>query len=168
MSHPAALDQAKLRRQCRVPFGRASGPGGQHRNKVETAAQVTHVPTGISAQASERRSQSQNQYVAERRLRLKLALQVRTRPDPHRYTPTTLWGQRRQGNKLPVNPRNRDYPALLAEALDVVGVCDFDVGGAAGKLGVTMSQLARLIRHDRPAFAWVNQGRKTRGLPILK
>ena len=112
MSHPAALDQTKLRRQCRVTFGRASGPGGQHRNKVETAARVTHVPTGISAQASERRSQSQNQYMAERRLRLKLALQVRTRPDPHRYTPTTLWGQRRQGTRLPGNPRNRAYPAL--------------------------------------------------------
>ncbi len=168
MRHPAALDPAALRKQCRVTFGRASGPGGQHRNKVETAASVTHIPTGITAQASERRSQSQNQHTAERRLRLKLALKVRTRPNPRRYTPTPLWRQRRQGEKLPVNPRNRDYPALLAEALDVVQACRFDVGAAAGALGVTMSQLARLIRHERPAFAWVNEGRAARGLPALK
>ena len=38
----------------------------------------------------------------------------------------------------------------------------------AAILGVTMSQLARLIRHDKLAFAMVNQGRTTRGLPALK
>jgi hypothetical protein len=84
------------------------------------------------------------------------------------YRPSPLWERRRQGTKLPVNPRNRDYPSLLAEAMDVVAACDFDVGGAAGVLGVTMSQLARLIRHERRAFAWINEGRVARGLPPLK
>ncbi len=67
-----------------------------------------------------------------------------------------------------MNPAHRDYPALLAEALDVVAAMDFDVGGAAGVLGVTMSQLARLVRHDRHGFALVNDGRVARGLPVLK
>jgi hypothetical protein len=44
----------------------------------------------------------------------------------------------------------------------------FDVAGAAGRLGVTMSQLARLIRHDKQAFALVNEGRVQRGLPPLR
>ncbi|MCA9295254.1 MAG: hypothetical protein KC983_02030, partial [Phycisphaerales bacterium] len=61
-----------------------------------------------------------------------------------------------------------DYPALLAEALDVVMAKKFDVAGSAGVLGITMSQLARLIRHDRHAFATVNEGRTQRGLPALK
>ncbi|MHC4415841.1 MAG: peptide chain release factor family protein [Planctomycetota bacterium] len=166
--HPATLSGPALRKLCRVTFGRGSGPGGQHRNKVETEVRITHLPTGISAAAGERRSRIQNQHVAERRLREKLALGVRTAVDPGRYEPSELWQRRRQGTKLPVNPRNRDYPALLAEALDVVVAMSFDVGQAAGALGITMSQLARLIRHDRDAFAHVNEGRRKRGLAKLR
>ncbi len=166
--HPAGLPDPQLAKQCRVTYGRASGPGGQHRNKVDTAVRILHVPTGIKAAAAERRSQSQNQHMARRRLRLKLAREVRTAVAPDRYKASELWQHRRQGEKLPVNPRHRDYPALLAEALDLVAACAFDVGRAAGVLGVTMSQLARLIRHDRHAWAWVNEGRAARGLPKLK
>ncbi len=166
--HPATLAPAELAGQCRVDFGRASGPGGQHRNKVETAVRITHMPTGVDAVASERRRQSENRRTAQRRLRLKLALGVRTGIDPGRYRPTGLWAERRQGSKMPVNPRHRDYPALLAESLDVIVSSGFDVGGAAGILGVTMSQLARLVRHNGAAFAMVNEGRVQRGLPALK
>ncbi len=166
--HPAALSDREFFAQCHVTFGRSSGPGGQHRNKVETAVRMTHTPTGISVTAAERRRQSENRRVAARRLRLKLAREVRTRIDPARYRPTALWERRRQGTKMPVNPKNRDYAALLAEALNVVIAKAGDVGGAGGVLGVTMSQLARLIRHDRQAFAFVNEGRLARGLPALK
>jgi hypothetical protein len=42
------------------------------------------------------------------------------------------------------------------------------VAGAAGVLGLTMSQLAKLVRHDKRAFTLVNQGRVNQGLPRLK
>ena len=67
-----------------------------------------------------------------------------------------------------MNPENQDYPALLAEALDVVTARRFDVAGAAGILGITMSQLTRLIRHERHAFALVNAGREAIGLAKLR
>jgi hypothetical protein len=167
-SHPAALDDDALLKQCELSFGRASGPGGQHRNKVETSVTVTHKPTGVEASASERRKQYENRLVAVRRLRLKLALQLRQRIHPDRHRGSELWERRRQGEKMSVNPEHRDYPGLLAEALDVIIARKFDVAGAAGVLGITMSQLAKLVRHDKHAFAMVNQGRVERGLPALK
>ena len=166
--HPACLDDDALAGQCRVTFGRGSGPGGQHRNKVETAAFVTHLPTGVKATARERRSQAQNRHVAQQRLRMKLAITVRTRIRMNRYRPSSLWVRRRQGKTLPVNARNRDFPALLAEAMDVIAAMTFDVGGAAGVLGVTMSQLAKLLGREPKALAWVNDGRAARGLARLR
>lgn len=167
-SHPAALPEDELLKQCAIGFGRVRGPGGQNRNKVETAVTITHTPTGIDGFASERRKQYENRLNALKRLRLNLAVQVRTQVHPQRHQPSELWRQRRQGEKLSINPNHRDYPALLAEALDVIYARRFDVAGAAGVLGVTMSQLAKLIRHDKRAFAAVNQGRTDRGLPALK
>lgn len=167
-SHPAALDDEVLLKQCEIGFGRTSGPGGQHRNKVETAVFITHTPTGVEASASERRKQIENRMMALKRLRLKLAVKIRTAVNPQRHQPSDLWQGRRQGVQMSVNPQHRDYPALLAEAMDVIWARRFDVAGAAGVLGITMSQLAKLVRHEKHAFSLLNQGRTDRGLPALK
>jgi protein subunit release factor B len=49
-------------------FARASGPGGQHVNKVSTAVQIRHEPTGLSVVAQESRSQAANRQNAWRRI----------------------------------------------------------------------------------------------------
>jgi ribosome-associated protein len=69
-----------LARECEITFHRASGPGGQHRNKVETAVRVRHLPTGLLARASERRSREQNRREALRRLAARIAERNRKRP----------------------------------------------------------------------------------------
>lgn len=52
---------------------RASGPGGQHVNKTESAVRAIHVKSGVSVTVSDQRSQHQNKQLAIERLRVKLA-----------------------------------------------------------------------------------------------
>lgn len=82
-------DRASLERDSDVEYFIASGPGGQHRNKVETGVRLTHRPTGITVTATERRSQYANREVAFERMAERLEERQRvvkprrpTRPSP--------------------------------------------------------------------------------------
>jgi protein subunit release factor B len=66
-------DLDTLRHEVIVETYRPSGPGGQRRDKKETAVRLTHTPSGITVIASERRSQAMNLQVAFERLQEKLA-----------------------------------------------------------------------------------------------
>jgi peptide chain release factor len=59
-------------REVRWETMRASGPGGQHVNRTESAVRVTHLPTGVQATAMEERSQHRNRKLALARLTKKL------------------------------------------------------------------------------------------------
>ncbi len=167
--HPAALDADTLLRDCDVTRGRASGPGGQHRNKVETAVTLTHRPTGVSATATERRNQEQNRKVALFRLRVALALQVRHDRSPD-APPSDLWRSRleKKTGRIACNPSHDDYPAMLAEALDALHACDHDAPRAAERLGCSTSQLVKLLKGEPKALPQVNRERATRGMHALK
>lgn len=165
--HPAALPAEVLCSQCEVRRLRRSGPGGQHRNKVETAVHLRHRTTGVEAEANERRSQAENQKVALRRLRLNLALEIRTLP-AEGAAPSPLWRSRIQAGRLSVSPGSDDFPTLLAEALDVLAACAGDLKPAAERLAITASQLWKLVQKEPRAATLVNQQRQAGGLHPLQ
>lgn len=163
--HPASLDPERLLKECDQRFLRRSGPGGQNRNKVETAVILTHRPTLLIAEANERRSQSENREQALARLRIALALQVRL---PVGDEPSALWKSRLRGGRITVNPAHDDFPSLLAEALDTLASFSDDLHAAAERLGCTPSQLVRFLKIQPKALAALNATRLERGLRPLK
>ncbi len=168
MPHPASFAVDRLLADCTVVRTRRSGPGGQHRNKVETAVVITHTPTGVRAEASERRSQAANLAKATFRLRVELALQVRTAPDDSTPSPTDLWTQRVAGRRSAGNPEHEDFPALLAEALDVLAGRGWSPADAGDFLGVSSSQVVKLLKLEPKAAMLLNAERQARGLPPLR
>jgi protein subunit release factor B len=77
-------------------FSRSAGPGGQHVNKVSSAATIRHRPTGLAVTASDSRSQSTNRHLALIRL---LALLERQKKQNRQARLAALAKARRQ------NPR---------------------------------------------------------------
>jgi protein subunit release factor A len=87
-----------LLRECEVDTFRASGPGGQHVNKTESAVRLTHLPSGLVVTSREARSQHQNKASCLRKLRAKVE-QLNHRPEVR--VPT----------RVPQSARNRTLEA---------------------------------------------------------
>ena len=64
------------RKDFRIDYFRAGGKGGQKQNKTSSGCRITHIETGISAEARDTRSQEQNRKAAFMRLYHKPAFQV--------------------------------------------------------------------------------------------
>lgn len=80
-------DPEILKHQVILETYRSSGPGGQRKNKVETAVRLKHLPSGIMVIATEHRSQAGNRKLAFERLRERLI--KLNRPRKHRI-PTSV------------------------------------------------------------------------------
>lgn len=153
--------------QCEVAKGRSSGPGGQNRNKVETKVTLTHMPTGVSAHAGERRSSIENHRVAIFRLRLALATEVRLGV-PSGEIRSALWMSRCKDARIVCNPEHWDFPALLAEALDVIYAAGLDARKASVRLCCTMTQLVKLVKDHPAAFEKWNRDRAAKQMHAMK
>jgi protein subunit release factor B len=96
---PYPTDRASLERDSDIEFFIASGPGGQHRNKVETGVRLVHRPTGITVTAVERRSQHANREAAFERMAQRLQELQRPRAPRKPTRPTAASRVRRLETK---------------------------------------------------------------------
>ncbi|WP_164101275.1 peptide chain release factor family protein [Candidatus Laterigemmans baculatus] len=168
--HPAWLEEAELLAVCTMQQTRRGGPGGQHRNKVSTTIVLVHQPTGISAEASERRSQADNRRVALRRLRETLALRLRTRGVPSSAPESAPVRLRAKygGAQFRVAEDNVDRPAVLALLLDDLARAAARPAEVAALWQTTTSQIVRFLREIPAAFATVNRWREDMGQKPLQ
>jgi ribosome-associated protein len=103
----------RLLRDCDVETYRASGPGGQHRNKTESAVRLTHRPSGLVRSATEHRSQYLNRRLALERLARALEARARRARPRLATAPTRAAVERRLEGKRrrAAQKRTRRAPA---------------------------------------------------------
>ena len=96
---PYVTDRDLLEREVEVEVFRASGPGGQHVNKTESALRLVHPPSGVVVIAQDSSSQHRNREIAFERLAERLARLNYVRPKRVATKPTRASKERRIGGK---------------------------------------------------------------------
>jgi hypothetical protein len=160
------LDDDRLLAQCEVDTYRASGPGGQKRNKTSSAVRLRHGPTGLLVIAEESRSQHDNKAKALKRLRRTLWLTLREPGDAARAE----WATARDGDGKFDLPSAKDprYWPVAAALLDLLHDHAGQVGTVAELLGTTTANAVGLLEMDEHVWQTANRIRTAAGLKPLR
>lgn len=149
------LSDEELLKICTIDFFKATGPGGQKKNKTESAVRLTIKENGITASASEERQQSVNRIRAVKRLRLQLALELRE--------PAVKWS-----GQMNMNPKNPDYPAFAGCLIDNLVDHSWQVSSAAANLTLSTGQLIKILGKNDTLWQYINRERQKAGHKVLK
>lgn len=157
------LSDAQLLAQCEVDTYRASGPGGQKRNKTSSAVRLRHPPSGLIVIAEESRSQHENRERALRRLRRALFLKLRDELSPEQLRPEQLAqhddfrGVRVGDGRLVLGRKDPRFWPAVGVVLDVLQALAARVSEAAQALGISTANLIDFLNSDPKVWEQANQ-----------
>jgi hypothetical protein len=154
--------------QCQEHRYRASGPGGQHRNKTESAIRLIHQPTGITVTATERRSQHENRAKAVERLREAIAIGVRCPLDMADFRLSEVLVNTTCAGRIVIGRSDPRCLVLLAWVLDAIEAAGGKVADAAKPFNLTTSQLVSLLKDEPKRLVAANTIRAKTGLEPLR
>jgi RF-1 domain len=169
-----ALTDAQLLAQCEVDTYRASGPGGQKRNKTSSAVRVRHPPSGLIVIAEESRSQHENRARGLRRLRQALFLKIREELPAEARTTAALAARpdygaaRDREGRLHLGRKDPRYWPAVGVVLDVLQAVEARVGEAAEALGVSTGNLIDFLSSDDKVWEQANHLRTRFGHKALR
>jgi hypothetical protein len=155
------LTDAQLLAGCEVDTYRASGPGGQKRNKTDSAVRLRHLPSGLMVIAEESRSQHENKARALRRLRERLYLQLRL---------PFMAPMNGQSVEAPLKVGRKDdrFWPTVGLVLDALDEAQGQVSTVAAWLGASTGQLIDFLQRDETIWAQANQLRQRHGQKPLR
>jgi hypothetical protein len=164
-----ALTPAQLLAQCEIDTYRASGPGGQKRNKTSSAVRLRHIPSGLIVIAEESRSQHENKARALRRLQKALWLELRAPVDGAQIQchPAVLAVAEAE-HRLHAQPRHEAYLPAAAVILDLLESNGAAMRDAATALGTTTANLIDFLSADDQVWKAVNALRSRHGQSPLR
>ena len=168
-SHWTDLDDTRLLAQCHVDTYRASGPGGQKRNKTSSAVRLRHGPSGLAVIAEESRSQHENRRRALRRLRQALFLQIRHELEaPKTFAQDPCWqAVCPGGGRLALNRKDVRFWRAVGMVLDILAEANGSVSSAASWLAVSTANLVDFLATDPKVWQEANRIRIEHGLKLL-
>lgn len=167
------LTEDQLLAQCEVDTYRASGPGGQKRNKTSSAVRLRHAPTGLLVIAEESRSQHENKAKALKRLWRALFLELRD-PLPAELSPEAVAaildyaGARNADGRLGMGAKDPRFWPAVGVVLDVFVAVEARVAEAAALLGVSTGNLIDFLQTDPKVWQEANQLRAAFGQKALR
>ncbi len=150
----AALSDTQLLAQCQVDTYRASGPGGQKRNKTSSAVRLRHSPSGLMVIAEESRSQHENRARALQRLRQAFYLRLREEV-PAQDLPLV----REEQGRLHLGRKDPRYWPTVGLVLDVLHLHQARVSEAAAALGLSTGNLIDFLQSHDKVWEQANQMR---------
>ena len=162
------LEDARLIAQCDVDRFRASGPGGQKRNKTDSAVRLRHRASGVEAQAVESRSQHENRARALRRLRMTIALRLRAPVDLDGGVVAAPLDEAIRDGRIAMGRRDARYPATVAALFDVLESAGWRLSDVARHLEVSTAAIGRFLARDDTVFRAANERRQALKLTPLR
>lgn len=151
------LTDSQLLSQCAVDTYRASGPGGQKRNKTSSAVRIRHLPSGLIVIAEESRSQHENRVRALKRLRQALVLKIREAPAADALAPTGEFRQSLANGRLHLGRKDPRFWPAVGLVLDVLQSVDARVSEAAALLGISTANLIEFLAVEPKVWDQANQ-----------
>ena len=145
--HFLYLTDQELMEHCVLDRFRASGPGGQKKNKTDSAVRIRHIESGLIGLSSESRSQHVNKTYALRRLRLKIALTLRDN-NQNDHIELKKFIQQTGTKTFTLNIRDPLYPIIVASLFDELSVNNWKISVTAKKIGITSSTLNKFLRSN--------------------
>jgi hypothetical protein len=170
----ANLSDAQLLAQCEVDTYRASGPGGQKRNKTSSAVRLRHPPSGLIVIAEESRSQHENRARALRRLRQALYLKLRDALPVAAGTPDGVEAHpdyraaRSPDGRLDLGRKDPRFWPAVGVVLDVLQAVEARVSDAAAALGVSTANLIDFLQVEPKVWEQANHLRARFGRKPLR
>jgi len=162
------LTDAQLLAQCEIDTYRASGPGGQKRNKTSSAVRIRHPATGLLVIAEESRSQHENKTRALRRLRQAFFLKLREPMDESVAVRPEIVSARTASGRLDVGRKDKRFWPAAGVVLDVLDGTNARVSDAAKRLGVSTGNLIAFLQSDPKLWEQANLLRQRSGQKPLK